>query len=316
MGSTSFIISTGSSQSPCGMVAASAWCWRATDRHPARCSTPCTTGGWCLPEIKALFGVRGMRAGFARRARAGVHLLVAQAPTTVFDGEDSRLPVTSWCSKTGAPTSAYWDWVFPQCDPVAQTHRGGGARMRAAGRQRTPACFGPMCRSAATLTGGLDSSIVAALVRAMRTSFHTFSFASRMGSSTRPTTSGWWSPPRRRAPRVVVSPRDRRGVPARGDRARRAPDPAHRAGAALPACRAGAPPRHQGGADRRGRRRDVRRLRPVPRRQGAPLLGAQPQSAAAPRLLERLYPYLARSPVAQQAMGASSSAAGLAAPTP
>ena len=61
--------------------------------------------------------------------------------------------------------------------------------------------------------------------------------------------------------------------------------------------------RHQGRAHRRRRRRDVRRLRPLPRRQGPPLLGARsPSRRSRPRLLERLYPYLARSPVAQQAM--------------
>ena len=89
----------------------------------------------------------------------------------------------------------------------------------------------------------------------------------------------------------------------RRDRAHRAADPAHRAGAALPALAARARRRHQGRAHRRRRRRDVRRLRPLPRGEGAPLLGAAARvDAARPRLLERLYPYLARSPVAQQAM--------------
>ena len=64
---------------------------------------------------------------------------------------------------------------------------------------------------------------------------------------------------------------------------RRAPDPAHRAGAALPALAAGARRRHQGRAHRRGRRRDVRRLRPLPRGQGAPLLGARSRLATCGR---------------------------------
>ena len=72
---------------------------------------------------------------------------------------------------------------------------------------------------------------------------------------------------------VVSRARHRRRLPA-GGRPHRAPDPAHRAGAALPALEAGARVGHQGRAHRRGRRRDVRRLRPVPRGEGAPLLGA------------------------------------------
>ena len=65
--------------------------------------------------------------------------------------------------------------------------------------------------------------------------------------------------------------------------AHRAADPADRAGAAVPAVEARARQRHQGGADRRRRRRDVRRLRPVPRGEGAALLGAASRSRSAGR---------------------------------
>ena len=71
-------------------------------------------------------------------------------------------------------------------------------------------------------------------------------------------------PPRRTSPSAFPD----------GGRARRAAAAAHRAGAALPPLAAGARRRHQGGAHRRGRRRDVRGLRPLPRGQGAAVLGA------------------------------------------
>ncbi len=65
--------------------------------------------------------------------------------------------------------------------------------------------------------------------------------------------------------------RYRRDVPGR-DRGHRAADPAHRAGAAVPPVRIGARPGFQGGADRRGRRRGVRRLRHHERGEDPPLL--------------------------------------------
>ena len=58
--------------------------------------------------------------------------------------------------------------------------------------------------------------------------------------------------------------------------------------------RAGARRRHQGRADRRGRRRDVRRLRPVPRGAVRRFWAREPSSKLRPLLLDRLYPYLAR----------------------
>ena len=79
---------------------------------------------------------------------------------------------------------------------------------------------------------------------------------------------------------------DRRGVSARG-RARREADAAHRAGAAAapvgrrPGCGA------QGRAHRRGRGRALRRLRHLPRGQGAALLGARPRLAPAPAAASR-----------------------------
>ena len=60
--------------------------------------------------------------------------------------------------------------------------------------------------------------------------------------------------------------------------------------------------RHQGRADRRGRRRDVRRLRPVPRSARCAASGRASRSRPGARgLLERLYPYLA--PIAGRAAG-------------
>ena len=97
-------------------------------------------------------------------------------------------------------------------------------------------------------------------------------------------------------------PRHRGGVPGRG-RARRAAPAADGTGADVPALGPRAPVRDQGRPHRRGRRRGVRRLRPVPRGEASAGSGAaSPTSTLRPRLLERLYPYMARSPVAQQAL--------------
>ena len=129
--------------------------------------------------------------------------------------------------------------------------------------------------------------------------------ASRTPSTTRPRIQRLMAAaPRQRAPRGgrlarATSPRVFPEVVSHTERPilRTAPAPLY------PAVAARARARHQGRAHRRRRRRDVRRLRPLPRRQGPALLGAAArQSARRPRLLERLYPYLARSPVAQQAM--------------
>ena len=75
--STSSTISTGSSQSPCGIVAAGAWSWRATGQGSGLCSTPMHGGRLVFAsEIKALFGARGVPRRLLRmRTRAGVHLL-------------------------------------------------------------------------------------------------------------------------------------------------------------------------------------------------------------------------------------------------
>ena len=90
--------------------------------------------------------------------------------------------------------------------------------------------------------------------------------------------------PGERPPRGAGVPRRHRPrVPGR-DSPHRAAGPEDGAGAALPALEAGARRRHQGGAHRRGRGRDVRRLRPVPRGQGPAVLGgaADVRAAAAP----------------------------------
>ena len=155
------------------------------------------------------------------------------------------------------------------------------------------------------LSGGLDSSLVAALgLRAKGAQFTTFSLrfedaeydetsfqrlmAERLGSEHH---------------EVLVSRDDIARVFPGCHPAHRAPDPAHRSGAAVPVVEAGARRRHQGRAHGRRRRRDVRRLRSVPRGQGPPFLGARIRESTWRRaLLERLYPYLARSPVAQKAL--------------
>ncbi len=76
------------------------------------------------------------------------------------------------------------------------------------------------------------------------------------------------------------SRRHRARVPRR-DPPHRAARIAHRAGAAVSAVEAGARRRNQGGAHRRGRRRDVRRLRSVSRGEDTSLLGraSRPPSA-------------------------------------
>ena len=154
------------------------------------------------------------------------------------------------------------------------------------------------------LSGGLDSSLVAALGRQVKGDrFLTFSL--------RFEDAEYDETPFQREVAARIESDHRELVVRREDIAavfpevvapRRAPAPAHRAGAAVPALPAGARVGDQGGPHRRGRRRDVRRLRPLPRGQGAPLLGPAPGLALRPRLLERLYPYLARSPVSQRAM--------------
>ena len=79
----------------------------------------------------------------------------------------------------------------------------------------------------------------------------------------------------------------------RRDPPHRAADPPHRAGAALCAVEARPRQRLQGRADRRGRRRGLRRLRHLQGSEDPPLLrGRAAARKRRPLLFERLYPYL------------------------
>ena len=90
---------------------------------------------------------------------------------------------------------------------------------------------------------------------------------------------------------VVVSPRDIAELLPR----RRAATPSRRCAprrADVPAVEAGPRRRHQGRPDRRGRRRDVRRLRPLPRGAVRRFWAREPDLDCGPLLLERLNPYI------------------------
>ena len=184
--------------------------------------------------------------------------------------------------------------------------RGGARSATRSRRRRGCACCAPTCRSAATSRAASTArSSRRSACRAKGEQVPARSrCASRTPSTTRPPSSARW-------PRASAATTARSSCAAR-DIAARLPDgrPPHRA----PILRTAPAPLfllsqlvrergHQGGAHRRGRRRDVRRLRPLPRGEGAPVLGAAARTRRSrPRLLERLYPYLARSPVAQRAM--------------
>ena len=106
-----------------------------------------------------------------------------------------------------------------------------------------------------------------------RPAAHLLGRPSRTPSSTRARSSRRWSRARHRAlDRSLCRDGDIGALFPERHPAHRAADPAHGAGAAAAAVAAGARQRLQGGADRRGRRRGVRRLRHLQGGEGPPLL--------------------------------------------
>ena len=282
---------------------------RPTRRRPLYL---CEHGGRCYfaSEVKAIFAADAVDPARlrSRRHRADLHVLVGRAAAVGVPGHRGAAARATCAStstgrvqrRTRSATPRYrrlraarWTTRSRACASAA---RSGDARC---------ACCAPTCRSAATSPAASTARYVAALGREYAGErFQTFSLrfedaeydetayqrlmAQRLGAEHH---------------EVVVSRGDiARRLPAR-DRAHRAPDPAHRAGAAVPAVAgwcaatasrwcspAKAPTRCSPATTCSARARCAASGRASPARRGARAL------------LERLYPYLARSPVAQQAM--------------
>ena len=267
----------------------------------------------------ALFRQRGQGASSPATARiprpfdpvglgADVHLLASVPPQTVFRGDHRARARTP--ARSSTPDVDDRCRVLVPAYPA--TRRQAGSRIARRGGDETCAALANatslrMLRAdvpvGSYLSGGLDSSLVAALGAARDRG--SGSTPSRCASRTPSTTRREFQ--RAMAERLgsqhhelVVTARDIARAFPDGRHPRRAAAPAHGPGAALLCSRgwcanAGIKVVLTG----RGRRRDVRRLRPVPRGQGAALLGASSRVGAAAALLERLYPYLA--PIARGA---------------
>ena len=272
---------------PLGPARRARWCWRAirsacgrssSAEHAAGCSSPARSRRSSRP-------IRRSRAASTRSASTQiVHVLErrcrrrrssraspSSSPARVRVYRDGRSPTArAWDPVVSREAAADGfrgsldDAVDEVRDALERRHQPAHAARRRAGRQlslRRPRQLAR--RGARPAREGRRSSTPSRC-------------ASRTPSTTRPEFQRLMvDAPRQRSPRGGgVARRHRARVPRR-DRPHRAADPAHRAGAAVPALEAGARRRHQGRADRRRRRRDVRRLRPVPRGQGAALLGAR-----------------------------------------
>jgi asparagine synthase (glutamine-hydrolysing) len=129
-------------------------------------------------EIKALFGARGMPRRLLPIALGQVFTYwSAQAPTTIFDGVLS-LPSGHILVLEGGTTQVrrYWDWVFPQGDPVARPIEDVARELRELLADSVRLQLRSDVPVGAYLSGGLDSSIVTALVRQIAgTALRTFS---------------------------------------------------------------------------------------------------------------------------------------------
>ena len=227
-------------------------------------------------EVKALFAADPSlpRAFDPVGARSDVHVLVARwrrGRCSPASPSSSRAHVRRHRRGRDPRQRPFWTAALPRPSAV-HGHRSTRRRRRcgAALRARHGACAScaRTCRSAATCPAGSTARSSRRWAwRPRATGCARSRCASRTPSSTRPTFQrAVVRAPRQRAPRRSSCTRaDIAAVVPDGHRPHRAPDPAHRAGAALPALEAGARLGHQGGADRRGRRRDVRGLRPLPR---------------------------------------------------
>jgi asparagine synthase (glutamine-hydrolysing) len=283
----------------------------ARDRHGIQPLHLCERGGrlWFASEVKALF------AGDPSLPRRFDPLGLAETftfwsvvpPQSVFQGiEELRPGHVRTLSARGSTECAFWSPRYPapgegfrgSIDEAAERVR---AALEEAVRQRVLRADVPV---GSYLSGGLDSSLIAALARrANRGRFLTFSirFADAEYDET----------PYQRAAAAVIGSEHREIVVTRHDIAAALPEAVRHA--ERPILRTAPVPlfllsrlvRDAGikvvltgeGADEMFAGYDLFREGKLRR-----YWGRSPASTRRPRLLERLYPYLARSPVAQRAM--------------
>ena len=245
-------------------------------------------------EAKALFQVPGIEAELDPIALDQIFTFwFPLAPRTIFKEVAELPPAHVLIARDGkVSVRPYWQLEFPDADACGR-HRATSATIAEEVKALLVDATRIRLRSdvpvGAYLSGGLDSSIVAAIAgRLAPERLRTFSvrFDDPEFDETRlPARDGGGArhrPQRGHLPAV----RYRRALP-RGDQADGAPHPAHRAGAALHAFQAGARGRLQGRADRRGRRRGVRRLRHLQGGEAPPLLRARSAIARAGRCSSR-----------------------------
>ena len=273
-----------------GSADAARWCWRAIRTASGR-STSASTAAACYfaSEVKAIFAADAVDPARLRSGRASSRSSPSgrrcrRRRCSPASPSSSRARVRVYRRRHASPTARAWSRRTPATatDGFRGSLDDAVVAVRAALEQATSL---RMLRAdvpvGSYLSGGLDSSLVAALgLRAKGAQFYDVLAALR---GRRVRRDGVPAPDGRATSAAITT----RCVVSRDDIARvfpdviaphRAADPAHGAGAAVPAVEAGARRRHQGRADRRGRRRDVRRLRPVPRGQGAALLGPRSRS--------------------------------------
>ena len=275
-------------------------CARSRARSPSEFAlsiSASTTGRlYFASEVKAIFAADADHSARlrSRRPRPDVHVLDRSCRRSrVFAGVTELRPAHVASTKRAACESTH------AAPPAFPEDAAGGFRWLA--RRRGDAVRDALDEATrlrmlradvpvgSYLSGGLDSSLVAALgLRAKGERFATFSlrFEDAEYDETELTSARWPS-----ISAASITRSSSRG----GDIASVFPDVV--AHTERPILRTAPAPLfllsrlvrdagHQGRAHRRRRRRDVRRLRSLPRSQGAPLLGAPPEldaPAAAPR---------------------------------